>query len=552
MEEFNQAFNTLKLSVFANNMAAAFKCEKCTEVSIPINPYSCDKGHIFCQKCIDKCVENKEECPNGNHEITASNQNVGIKNIISSLQIVCPMNDKYQDKKENDISNQSEKCEWKGNVSALFDHLPKCCVYIAFNKVFKSDIKLNQFKQIINQNTKDTNSLKQTINKMALQITDLAETIKTTQQELRHLKQTLQNKTGNSAIDNQDDVKMDIPLLQESNIGICSKCNKQIIYSNNNMKLVNNKWQHVNCDYKSIILTSSDNDIWYDAFRGAFLHIDKTVVTLDPKSNTSFYQSVFGLITLDNGIKQWKIRINKLASNDIYIGVIDALKLPQSVSNNVYKNGISLHANGHIYRFDKDSYPCGHQFKQGDIISIILDIQNRILIFKINDYTIMVSVNDLNIDLRNYKWKLFASLYNPGDQIILLNSNKEYEPGDTFDDEKLDINYQCKQCNASISKRDFEINNIHWSTEDKWQHNDCNLTKYKLPDLSDPNKPDEFNKLLAFKADLILSNNGRTFISAKSSVYQTVFGVMSVKAQQKSWSIKIDNLSSYMYIGIIE
>eukprot|EP01083_Nonionella_stella_P219102 785128_1 len=103
---------------------------------------------------------------------------------------------------------------------------------------------------------------------MALQITDLAETIKTTQQELTHLKQTLQNKTGNSASDNQDDDKMDIPLLQESNIGICSKCNKQIIYSNNNMKLVNNKWQHENCDYKSIILTSSDNDIWYDAFRG--------------------------------------------------------------------------------------------------------------------------------------------------------------------------------------------------------------------------------------------------------------------------------------------
>ncbi len=87
-----------------------------------------------------------------------------------------------------------------------------------------------------------------------------------------------------------------------------------------------------------------------------------------------------------------KIRINKLASDDIYIGVIDALKLPQSVSNNVYKNGISLHANGHIYRFDKDSYSCWHQFKQRDIISIILDIQNRILIFKINVSTIMVSV----------------------------------------------------------------------------------------------------------------------------------------------------------------
>eukprot|EP01084_Bolivina_argentea_P253894 426655_1 len=552
----SQDLDRLKLDLFEQkSYAAVFKCVKCPDIYIPIDPYNCDKGHIFCKQCINDCIENKGQCPSdtgNNHEINNSAQNVTVKNIINSLQIKCPIS--YNKIKDDDEKLNLDKCDWVGQIGALYQHLSQCKIYLQLNQIDEITNKINQnfveFKSLIDELQNRNLSMKQSMNplqfhRIKLIVTNVSKTI-------RNFKQDIYN------ISNTDD-KLDVDELtilttqQAAVIGICNECNQSIHHSSTevfNVKLINNKWQHINCDLKQskTVFDNKQHDEWYREFGSNKLKCNKRLVSLDINHTTSHYHSAFGSIVIKRGygIKQWRLRINKLQTEKIFIGIINASKLAQCLSDNAYKNGISLDGSGKIYRFNKDIYQSGHMYKESDIVSIVLDIDNELLLFIINeDDVVTVPLDDMHIQLKQHQWKVYVSLYNPGDQILLLHDSddkpKSYAlSGDDNDTEIMKEN--CSKCNSLITARDFDINNLLWDNE--WKHKNCELSQYTLDSLDIDEKEetkDEFNKVLAFKDNLLLSNNNRTFMTLKNGIYQTVYGVVNVKNKNKKiWNILIE------------
>ena len=158
------------------------------------------------------------------------------------------------------------------------------------------------------------------------------------------------------------------------------------------------------------------------------------------------------------------------------------------------------------------------------------------------------------------KWRLYASLYAAGDEIEILDNEADDDRNDDEDqkEEKKEdqdgIQYNdCNKCKAPITSRDITNNNISWSSElQTWEHDNCQISSYNVPKLTNTSK-DEFNKLMAYKSSLIISDDGHTFTTNEQNVYQTVFGVTSVKTGVKIWNININAISSrYSFIGIID
>eukprot|EP01083_Nonionella_stella_P015461 43304_1 len=262
---------------------------------------------------------------------------------------------------------------------------------------------------------------------------------------------------------------------------------------------------------------------------------------------------------MGDNVKEWKVRINHLGdTGTAYIGIIDRFKIHQSlIGRSVYKYGISLDANGVVYCFDTESFQSSKPFKQGDVVAIILDITNNILLLKVNNDCVMVPVTNLNINLQNTEWKLFGSVCNNGDELMILDEDNIHNLDELKQEmecaQDVEFGYSCATCNEAIRYRDCDLNNVQWSaSSDSWKHVDCKLSLYELPDLSDSNKnTDQFNKLLAAKSMLPLSDT-YTFTNSKGNVYQTMFGIMQITEGIKIWNVRIEHGPSNIHIGIIE
>lgn len=94
-------------------------------------------GHTFCNECIKSCTRQDldNRCPNCRVDVTGSNPNYALREIIEAMPVKCP------EWKSEDISNRKRKrgddnddgedstdsgCDWKGTVKDLKDHEKVC------------------------------------------------------------------------------------------------------------------------------------------------------------------------------------------------------------------------------------------------------------------------------------------------------------------------------------------------------------------------------------------------------------------------------------------
>lgn len=78
--------------------------------------------------CIEKAIASNPKCPCDNLEIltsTSLSNNLAIKNMMNDLQVVCIECDTSKTTK-----SKSTKCNWKGVLSEMEDHLNDICEYV--------------------------------------------------------------------------------------------------------------------------------------------------------------------------------------------------------------------------------------------------------------------------------------------------------------------------------------------------------------------------------------------------------------------------------------
>eukprot|EP01083_Nonionella_stella_P177124 621702_1 len=555
-EEARKDGHGWNIKLFANKKKASQKlCGQCKNVCFDAVQLICsdqnddnDDGETddehevdYCKDCLTAYLQaNSNKCPICNHPNATMRDIPYIRDRINRLRVVCPRSSFL-----SEGNNPTTLCEWQGYLSKLKSHLLndckfglKKCIYFALGCKHKyientqhanshqNDYIIQHMEMLlkyITQNSHMNTAINHTtitsniVNNLEDKLLKVTSELKS---EITGIKQYLlkENNDEHNA-DQMMDVANEIEIDPQKVIGRCNKCGEDIKYFENelfNVAFPENQWQHIDCDYQPQVIGANEPDQWNDRIKSDIVIIDKSRATLCGNT-ASQNHNFFGVITVQLGddVKKWKVRINRLSqSGTAYIGIIDRYKMHQSlIGGAVYKCGISLNSNGMVYCFEKDSFQSSKPFKQGDIVTIILDISNNILLFKVNGDCIMVPVTNLSINLRNTEWNVFGSLRNEGDEMMILGDDDVYN----FDDLKHDVDdpqdtelgllgYSCHVCKETIHSRDFDLNNTEWSfNNDAWKHVDCKLSLYKLPDLSNSNKnADQFNRLLAAKATLLL------------------------------------------------
>ena len=73
-------------------------------------------GHTFCDECVKSCrtSSNNPSCPNCRAEMTSSNPNYVVRDIIDAMEVKCP--------------DGGDKCEWTGHLKDLELH-GNTCIY---------------------------------------------------------------------------------------------------------------------------------------------------------------------------------------------------------------------------------------------------------------------------------------------------------------------------------------------------------------------------------------------------------------------------------------
>ena len=149
--------------------------------------------------------------------------------------------------------------------------------------------------------------------------------------------------------------------------------------------------------------------------------------------DSSGFEAVFGTDIVSKGINCWKIRVNKLYTDydidglyHLFIGVFDDTKADmEKMKNSNLSNKRMI--GGYIYEVTYGhtfSDGCGnytHRLKprvskDGDIVDLILDLDNRTLGCKINDKDIERSIDGI----KDGKYRLCVCMYYGDTELELL------------------------------------------------------------------------------------------------------------------------------------
>lgn len=92
---------------------ANFVCGICFNVPSRANVTAC--GHVFCQTCIRRSLEDNKNCPSCRTPVEGTESGEFINRIVRIQEICCPFID--------------GRCDWNGTLSTLEEHISKCpCV----------------------------------------------------------------------------------------------------------------------------------------------------------------------------------------------------------------------------------------------------------------------------------------------------------------------------------------------------------------------------------------------------------------------------------------
>ena len=165
-------------------------------------------------------------------------------------------------------------------------------------------------------------------------------------------------------------------------------------------------------------------DTWDKLSSYSFFDINGAVLKLNKKENEdcAFLCSAFGYQTVENGIFEWKIKFNTRIEW-ICIGIIPDYKqsLEKDVTDNNYGFSESgggcflLSVNGAIYHGSSMGY-CPIFHDKDTIITVILDMDNNTLSYKINDQDHGVAWDAI----KHKKYRLAVTMRDDSDEIEFL------------------------------------------------------------------------------------------------------------------------------------
>ena len=94
-------------------------CSICLEIFV--EPMQCKQGHVFCKACIEKTLEEKEECPMDRSKLLKADLSraLVVENLIGRTRVRCPHASQHTD--------GAEHCDWLGPVSERQEHLDDEC-----------------------------------------------------------------------------------------------------------------------------------------------------------------------------------------------------------------------------------------------------------------------------------------------------------------------------------------------------------------------------------------------------------------------------------------
>ena len=94
-------------------------CSICLEVFV--EPMQCKQGHVFCKACIEKTLEEKEECPMDRSKLLKADLSraLVVENLIGRTRVRCPHASQHTD--------GAEHCDWLGPVSERQEHFDDEC-----------------------------------------------------------------------------------------------------------------------------------------------------------------------------------------------------------------------------------------------------------------------------------------------------------------------------------------------------------------------------------------------------------------------------------------
>ena len=94
-------------------------CSICLEIFV--EPMQCKQGHVFCKACIEKTLEEKEECPMDRSKLQVADlgRALVVENLIGRTRVRCPHASQHTD--------DAERCRRSGSVSERQAHTDDEC-----------------------------------------------------------------------------------------------------------------------------------------------------------------------------------------------------------------------------------------------------------------------------------------------------------------------------------------------------------------------------------------------------------------------------------------
>ena len=131
-------------------------------------------------------------------------------------------------------------------------------------------------------------------------------------------------------------------------------------------------------------------------------------------------------IRISSGTTSWDVKIDRCISKNIFVGIVtENAKMDNYVGCD--KKGWAFLANKAIWHNKSKLKPYGELFKTGDVITVVLDLDEGTLSFLVNGKALGVAADGLSGDF----YPAF-SLYNEEDQITILPPKPSVESNPIF------------------------------------------------------------------------------------------------------------------------